>query len=59
MTKSADVIRDLERAGWTLARVSGSHHIFTKPGKPPISVPHPKKGLGAGLVHKLRKQAGL
>ena len=59
MTKSADLIRDLERAGWTLARVSGSHHIFTKPGNPPISVPHPKKDLGAGLVHKMRKQAGL
>jgi len=30
-----------------------------KPGHPPLSVPHPKKDLGVGLVHKLRKQAGL
>jgi len=59
MAKSADLIRELERAGWTLGRISGSHHIFIKSGHPPISVPHPRKDLGVGLVHKLRKQAGL
>jgi predicted RNA binding protein YcfA (HicA-like mRNA interferase family) len=58
--KSADLIRELEQAGWTLRRTSGSHHIFvhaTRPGH--ITVPHPKKDLGKGLVHKIRKQAGL
>jgi len=58
--KSADVIRELEQAGWTLRRKVGSHHIFihaTRPGH--ITVPHPKKDLGKGLVHKIRKQAGL
>ena len=59
MTKGADLIRELEQAGWTLNRTSGSHHVFTKPGHPPLSVPHPEKDLGVGLVHKLRKQAGL
>jgi len=29
----------------------------TKPGT--VVVPHPKKDLGKGLVHAIRKQAGL
>jgi predicted RNA binding protein YcfA (HicA-like mRNA interferase family) len=57
---SADIVRQLERAGWVLRGVKGSHHIYTLPGKPGhISVPHPKKDLGIGLTHKLLKQAGL
>ena len=58
--KSKDLIRDLETAGWVLDRVVGSHHIFkhsTQPGH--LTVPHPKKDLGKGLVHKIRKAAGL
>ena len=57
---SADIVRQLERAGWVLRGVKGSHHIYTHPDKPGhISVPHPKKDLGTGLAHKLMKQAGL
>jgi hypothetical protein len=38
----------------------GSHHVFQHAARPGhISVPHPKKDLGVGLVHKLLKQAGL
>jgi len=58
--KSADRIRELEQAGWTLPRTLDSHHIFvhaTRSGH--IAVPHPKKDLGTGLVHKIRKQASL
>ena len=58
--KSADLFRELERAGWILDRVRGSHHVFIHPEKPGhISVPHPRKDLGKGLVRKLRRQAGL
>lgn len=58
--KSTDLIRELEKAGWVLRRVAGSHHIFRHPSRPAhITVPHPKKDLGKGLVHKIRKQAGL
>ena len=57
---SADLIKELEKAGWTLRGVKGSHHIYTHPARGGhLSVPHPKKDLGAGLVCKLRKQAGL
>jgi predicted RNA binding protein YcfA (HicA-like mRNA interferase family) len=38
----------------------GSHHIYIHPKQGGhISVPHPKKDLGMGLVQKLLKQAGL
>ena len=58
--KSADLIRELEQAGWKLRRTVGSHHIFMHAMRPwHITVPHPKKDLGKGLVHKIRKQAGL
>lgn len=57
---SADLIRDLQRAGWALDRVTGSHHIFKHPSRPGIVVvPHPKKDLGIGLVKSIRQQAGI
>jgi predicted RNA binding protein YcfA (HicA-like mRNA interferase family) len=58
--KSDDLIRELKRAGWTQDRVSGSHHIFKHPTiAGHLTVPHLKKDLGKGVVHKIRKQARL
>lgn len=57
---SADLIREMQRAGWQLDRVNGSHHIFKHPSRPGIVVvPHPKKDLGQGLVKAIRRQAGI
>jgi predicted RNA binding protein YcfA (HicA-like mRNA interferase family) len=57
---SADLMRELKQAGWLLARINGSHHVFTHPRQPGIVVlPHPKKDLGKGLVKAIRQQAGL
>jgi predicted RNA binding protein YcfA (HicA-like mRNA interferase family) len=57
---SGDLIRELRKAGWVEVRIAGSHHIFKHPARPGhLTVPHPKKDLGKGLVHKIRKQAGL
>jgi len=57
---SADVIAQLEKSGWKLRAVKGSHHVHTHQGTGAhLSVPHAKKDLGARLVHKLLKQAGL
>ncbi len=58
--KSADVIAALKADGWKLDRVKGSHHNFkheTKPGV--VTVPHPKKDLGRGLVKNIEKVSGL
>ena len=58
--RSIDIVKLLEADGWLLRSVRGSHHVFQHPSKPGhITVPHPKKDLGIGLVHKLLKQAGL
>lgn len=57
---SKELTKLLERSGWKLRGVKGSHHIYHHPERPGhISVPHPKKDLGIGLVNKLLKQAGL
>ncbi|WP_375460151.1 type II toxin-antitoxin system HicA family toxin [uncultured Enterovirga sp.] len=59
LTSSRDIRRRLERDGWNLVRVAGSHHIFRNPETGAmISLPHPKKDLGSGLVRKIYKQAG-
>ena len=58
--RSTDLIKELEKAGWTLRSVRGSHHVFQHLNRPGhLTVPHPKKDLGKGLVHKILKQAGL
>jgi predicted RNA binding protein YcfA (HicA-like mRNA interferase family) len=59
LTNSRDIVRRLEGEGWTLVRITGSHHVFKSPvsGRT-VVVPHPKKDLGKGLVHAIYKGAG-
>jgi predicted RNA binding protein YcfA (HicA-like mRNA interferase family) len=58
--RSADLIRELEKAGWVLKRVRGSHHVFVHlQRRGVVVVPHPKRELGVGLVAAIRKQAAL
>lgn len=57
---SAELIKKMLKAGWVLRSVKGSHHVYTHPDKQEhVSVPHPKKDLGTGLLHKLLKQVDL
>ena len=50
-----ELIRIIQRKGWVLRRVNGSHHIFTHPLKKEIlSVPvHKNEDLKIGLLRKL------
>jgi predicted RNA binding protein YcfA (HicA-like mRNA interferase family) len=58
--QSRALIRLLKADGWRSCRVRGSHHPFRHPTKPgTVTVPHPKKDLGVGLVKAIRKQAGV
>lgn len=58
--RSRELIKQFERAGWQLQSTRGSHHVYRHPILPGhISIPHPEKDLGVGLVAKLLKQAGL
>jgi len=51
--------RLVERHGWTLLRISGSHHIYGKPGTVVrLSVPiHGNRPLKTGLLRHLLKLA--
>ena len=51
----------LEQNGWQLARISGSHHIYTKDGEEArIVVPvHGNKEIKTGLLKAILKTAGL
>jgi len=51
----------LERHGWSLLRVQGSHHIYGKTGSDVrLSVPiHGNQALKTGLFRHLVKMAGL
>ena len=53
--------RVLERHGWELKRIQGSHHIYGKSGSVArLSVPvHGNKPLKVGLLKHLLKSAGL
>ena len=53
--------RVLERNGWKLLRINGSHHIYCKEGsRVRISVPvHGNKPLRIGLLKFFLKQADL
>ena len=57
---SKQLIKEMKAAGWELKRAKGSHHQFSHPDfGHSVTVPHPKKELGKGLVNAIRKQAGL
>jgi len=55
------VMRALERAGFVLRRVRGSHHVYAFPGQPerqPV-VPNHHRDLARPLVRSIIKQAGM
>ncbi len=56
-----ELARLLERQGWVLLRIHGSHHIYGKSGSiVRLSVPiHGNKPLKIGLLRHLLKMAGL
>jgi predicted RNA binding protein YcfA (HicA-like mRNA interferase family) len=50
----------LERQGWSLIRVRGSHHIYGKAGARSIPVPvHGNRILKSGTQRGIMNQAGL
>ena len=53
--------RLLEKKGWVLQSVKGSHHVYAKEGNPArISVPiHANKSLKVGLLRHLMKFADI
>ena len=56
-----ELCKILEKNGWSLARINGSHHIYVKDGEDAkIVVPvHGNKTVKTGLLKALLKTAGL
>jgi len=54
-----ELIKLLEKSGWSLDRIRGSHHIMIK-GSLTLSVPvYGKRDLPSGLLNRLMKDGGL
>jgi predicted RNA binding protein YcfA (HicA-like mRNA interferase family) len=55
-----EMCRILERQGWVLTRIRGSHHRYQKTGHPPVTVPvHGNKALKKGTQRDIMNNAGL
>ena len=56
-----ELARIVERRGWSLLRVNGSHHIYGKPGSVVrLSIPiHGNAALKTGLLRHLLKLADI
>ncbi len=59
--RGKEVVRLLERYGWGVARVHGSHYIMKKEGEPRvITVPvHGNRTLKLGMQKAIIKMAGI
>ena len=60
MPKVRDVIRRLEREGWQLDRVKGSHRQYKHPDHPNIVTVsgHPNEDIAAGTWNDIQRKAG-
>lgn len=57
--KSSDVMKRLEKDGWQLVRINGSHHHFKHSEKSGlVTLPHPKQDIPKGTLRSIWKQAG-
>ena len=59
--KAREVIRALEKAGWSVDHVTGSHYILRHPDKSGrIPVPyHGSRDIKIGILQSILKQSGL
>lgn len=56
--KDKELVKLLEKNGWTLERIHGSHYIFVKK-KQTISVPVHGRDMKKGLEIAILKKAGI
>ena len=56
-----ELTRIVERHGWSLLRVHGSHHVYGRPGSGVrLSIPiHGNRPLKSGLLRHLLRSAGI
>lgn len=57
--KPSEVVKVLEKVGFTLIRQSGSHTVYRHPDGRWTTVPIHSKDVAKGTLHKILKDAGL
>ena len=55
----AEVKKLLKSHDWTLSRIKGSHHVFTKEGESPIVIPGHKRRVKYVYVREIKEKLGL
>ena len=58
--KPKELMRILEKEGWHVSRIEGSHHMMKNPDSQElIVVPLHNTDIKPGILNKILKQAGL
>jgi predicted RNA binding protein YcfA (HicA-like mRNA interferase family) len=53
------MVREMQKAGWEIARIHGSHFNMKKGSETIVVSVHGNATLKPGLEHKIRKAAGI
>jgi len=57
---SRQILKDLKKAGWSVARTRGSHIQLKHPDNNLlVTLPHPKRDLPQGTAAKIYRDAGI
>ena len=57
---SRTVLKVLQRDGWEIVKITGSHHQLKHPTKPGrVTVAHPVKNIPTGTLKSIERQSGL
>lgn len=56
--KDKDLLKLLEKNGWKLIRINGSHHVLQKNGETTV-VPIHGRDVPIGLLNTILKETGL
>lgn len=56
--KDKDLLKRLQKNGWTIVRIHGSHHILQKGNKTTVVAIH-GRDVPIGLLNKILKETGL
>ncbi len=59
VAKARQVKKALEKAGWTLVSIRGSHHVYRKEGRIEVFAYHDNVDLGRTRMAIVAKQFGL
>ncbi len=56
--KGKDLVKQLQKNGWTIDRIHGSHYIMKKGSQTEV-IPVHNLDLAPGLLHAIKKRTGL